>query len=36
MREKKIYQPLWDTVDRRWDMQLHKPLHATTYYLNPK
>ena len=29
------YQPLWDIIDERWDAQLHKPLHAAAYYLNP-
>ncbi|XP_058768459.1 uncharacterized protein LOC131642205 [Vicia villosa] len=25
-----------DIVDRRWSIQLHHPLHAAGYYLNPK
>ena len=29
------YGPIWDIIDRRWKNQLHKPIHATTYYLNP-
>ena len=29
------YKPIWDIIDRRWDLQLHKPLHAAAYYLNP-
>jgi hypothetical protein len=30
------YLPLWRIVDERWNKQLHRPLHATGYYLNPK
>ena len=30
------YRPIWDKIDRRWDMQLHRPLHAAGYYLNPR
>jgi len=30
------YQPIWDVIDERWDKQLHRPLHATGYYLNPQ
>ncbi|XP_057830418.2 uncharacterized protein LOC131041382 [Cryptomeria japonica] len=29
------YMPLWDITDRRWDGQMHTPLHATGYLLNP-
>ena len=28
------YGPIWDIIDRRWQNQLHKPIHAATYYLN--
>ena len=27
---------MWDIIDERWDKQLHRPLHAAGYYLNPK
>ena len=27
--------PLWEVIDQRWDNQLHRPLHAAGYYLNP-
>lgn len=30
------YQPLWDIIDARWDKQLHRPLHAAGYYVNPQ
>jgi hypothetical protein len=30
------FKPLWDIIDERWDKQLHKPLHAPGYHLNPK
>ena len=29
------YMPLWDIIDERWDRQLHSPLHAAGYFLNP-
>ena len=29
------YGPIWDIIDRRWQNQLHKPIHAVAYYLNP-
>ncbi|KAK7259192.1 hypothetical protein RIF29_24792 [Crotalaria pallida] len=33
---KKSYLPIWEIIDQRWDNQLHRPLHAAGYYLNPK
>ncbi|XP_058755022.1 uncharacterized protein LOC131628172 [Vicia villosa] len=30
------YKDIIDIVDRRWSIQLHHPLHAAGYYLNPK
>ncbi|XP_031265283.1 uncharacterized protein LOC116123674 [Pistacia vera] len=30
------YRELWKIIDTRWDFQLHRPLHAAAYYLNPK
>lgn len=29
------YMPLWKIIDARWENQLHRPLHAAGYYLNP-
>ena len=31
---KKNYQPIWDIVDKRWELQLHRPFHVAAYYLN--
>ncbi|VFQ77378.1 unnamed protein product [Cuscuta campestris] len=33
---KKSYRPLWSVIDLRWNKQLHRPLHAAGYYLNPR
>uniref|UniRef100_A0A803KPS5 DUF659 domain-containing protein n=1 Tax=Chenopodium quinoa TaxID=63459 RepID=A0A803KPS5_CHEQI len=30
------YKPILDIVDERWENQLHKPLHAAAYFLNPQ
>ena len=30
------YLPLWRIIDDRWNRQLHRPLHAAGYYLNPR
>ena len=30
------YGPIWRKIDVRWNPQLHRPLHATGYYLNPQ
>ncbi|KAG4935727.1 hypothetical protein JHK84_049928 [Glycine max] len=32
---KKSYEPVWKITDERWDHQLHRPLHAAAYHLNP-
>ncbi|XP_057425969.1 uncharacterized protein LOC130719358 [Lotus japonicus] len=32
---KKRYESVWKIIDERWDKQLHRPLHAAGYYLNP-
>ena len=34
--EEAKYMPLWDIIDARWDRQLHSPLHAAGYFLNPQ
>ena len=31
----KKYGPIWDIIDRRWQNQLHRPIHAAAYFLNP-
>ncbi|KAK2386129.1 hypothetical protein QL285_060056 [Trifolium repens] len=33
--KRKSYKPVWDIIDKRWEKQLHRPLHAAGYYLNP-
>ncbi|XP_050217659.1 uncharacterized protein LOC126668510 [Mercurialis annua] len=30
------YERIWKIIDTRWDLQLHRPLHAAGYFLNPK
>ena len=32
----KKYMPYWNMIDQRWTGMLHMPLHATTYFLNPR
>ena len=34
--KKSRYSKTWKIIDDRWDMQLHGPLHAAAYFLNPK
>ncbi|RWR93346.1 hypothetical protein CKAN_02259300 [Cinnamomum micranthum f. kanehirae] len=29
------YNNIFEIIDRRWDVQLHRPLHAAGYFLNP-
>ena len=29
------YIPVLDIIDARWELQLHRPLHAFAYWLNP-
>ena len=33
---KRKYYPIWRKIDTRWAPQLHRPLHAVGYYLNPQ
>ncbi|KAI0488470.1 hypothetical protein KFK09_028303 [Dendrobium nobile] len=33
--EEASYREIWDIVDARWEMQLHRHLHAAAYYVNP-
>ena len=30
------YSPIWRKIDAKWTLQLHRPLHAVSYYLNPQ
>ncbi|XP_044955032.1 uncharacterized protein LOC123405398 [Hordeum vulgare subsp. vulgare] len=32
---KKRYKKIFEIIDDRWETQLHRPLHAAAYYLNP-
>ncbi|CAN6445219.1 unnamed protein product [Victoria cruziana] len=29
------YKSVWDIIDKRWEDQLHHPLHAAGLYFNP-
>ncbi|KAL6334260.1 hypothetical protein AAG906_014658 [Vitis piasezkii] len=31
----KQWEKYWEVIDRRWEGQLHRHLHATAYFLNP-
>ncbi|KAF8379273.1 hypothetical protein HHK36_028705 [Tetracentron sinense] len=35
-RFERRYKPIWNIIDRRWNVQLHQPLHAAGYILNPE
>eukprot|EP00253_Pinus_taeda_P007875 PITA_07875 len=30
------YGPIWAIIDERWSNQLHRPIHAAGYFLNPR
>lgn len=30
------YKEIWEIIDQKWEFQLHRDLHATAYYLNPR
>jgi hypothetical protein len=30
------YGPIWEIIDNRWNNQLHRPIHAAGFFLNPK
>eukprot|EP00253_Pinus_taeda_P009791 PITA_09791 len=30
------YGPIWGIIDERWNNQLHRPIHAAGYFLNPR
>ena len=34
--KKEKYNEVFKIIDDRWESQLHRPLHAAEYYLNPE
>ena len=30
------YKEIMEIIDRRWEVQLHQPLHSARYFLNPQ
>ena len=30
------YKDIFEIIDKRWEIQLHQPLHAVGYFLNPE
>ncbi|KAL0910117.1 hypothetical protein M5K25_021057 [Dendrobium thyrsiflorum] len=34
--EEESFREIWNIIDDRWELQLHRHLHATGYYLNPQ
>ncbi|KAK3205491.1 hypothetical protein Dsin_019537 [Dipteronia sinensis] len=30
------YKEIWDVIDKRWEFQMHRHLHAVTYFMNPQ
>ena len=34
--DKSKYESIFRIIDNRWDVQLHRPLHAAGWYLNPE
>ncbi|XP_027942170.1 uncharacterized protein LOC114195920 isoform X3 [Vigna unguiculata] len=30
------YKKVWKIINTSWNLQLHRPLHAAAYYLNPR
>ena len=30
------YGPIWEITDNKWNNQLHCPIHAVGYFLNPR
>ena len=34
--KKEKYSEVFKIIDDRWESQLHRPLHAAGYYLNPE
>jgi len=27
---------VWKIINTKWNLQLHRPIHAAPYYLNPR
>ncbi|XP_019160773.1 PREDICTED: uncharacterized protein LOC109157329 [Ipomoea nil] len=34
--EEKDYKEIWDLIDKKWEIQMHRDLHAAAYFLNPR
>ena len=34
--DEKKYKEIFNVIYKRWEIQLHRPLHATGYFLNSK
>ncbi|KAK2664975.1 hypothetical protein Ddye_003549 [Dipteronia dyeriana] len=34
--EPSAYKEIWDIIDKRWEFQLHRHLHAAAYFMNPQ
>ncbi|XP_052171981.1 uncharacterized protein LOC127787936 [Diospyros lotus] len=34
--DERKYEKIFEIIDERWNVQLHRPLHAVGYYLNPE
>ena len=34
LRNEEKYKEIFEIIDRRWEFQLHQPLHAAGYFLN--
>jgi hypothetical protein len=30
------YGPIWEIINNKWNNQLHRPIHATGYFMNPR
>ena len=35
-RNEEKYKEIFKIIDKRWEIQLHRPLHAAGYFLNPE
>ncbi|KAL6495069.1 hypothetical protein OROGR_030751 [Orobanche gracilis] len=33
--EEASYKEIWDIIDKKWEFQMHRHLHAAAYYLSP-
>ncbi|XP_062089765.1 uncharacterized protein LOC133796311 [Humulus lupulus] len=34
--EEKDYKEIWEIIDEKWELQLHRHLHVAAYFLNPR